>query len=51
MEKDRDALKEEAADLLYHLLVLLQDQGISVSDVNGVLKRRMEKHATKKVDL
>jgi phosphoribosyl-ATP pyrophosphohydrolase/phosphoribosyl-AMP cyclohydrolase len=51
MEKDRDAVKEEAADLLYHLLVLLQDQGISVGDVNEVLKKRMEKQTIKKVDL
>lgn len=43
MQKDRDAVKEEAADLLYHLLVLLNDQGISVEDVSGVLKKRMKK--------
>jgi phosphoribosyl-ATP pyrophosphohydrolase/phosphoribosyl-AMP cyclohydrolase len=46
MQKNREAVKEESADLLYHLLVLLQDQGISVSDVTGVLKRRMEKGGT-----
>jgi phosphoribosyl-ATP pyrophosphohydrolase/phosphoribosyl-AMP cyclohydrolase len=43
MQKDCDALKEEAADLLYHLLVLLQDQGVSMDDVSNVLKKRMEK--------
>ena len=43
MQKNREAVKEESADLLYHLLVLLQDQGISVSEVSGVLKKRMEK--------
>jgi phosphoribosyl-ATP pyrophosphohydrolase len=28
---------------LYHLLVLLQDQGLSLSDVTAVLKGRMTK--------
>jgi phosphoribosyl-AMP cyclohydrolase / phosphoribosyl-ATP pyrophosphohydrolase len=40
---DRNALKEEAADLLYHLLVLLQDRGLALADVEGVLRKRMEK--------
>lgn len=48
MQKNREAVKEESADLLYHLLVLLQDQGISMSDVSGVLKKRMEKMAGSK---
>jgi phosphoribosyl-ATP pyrophosphohydrolase/phosphoribosyl-AMP cyclohydrolase len=43
LQKDPAALKEEAADLLYHLLVLLQDQGLKLSDVTDVLKRRMIK--------
>lgn len=43
MQRNREAVKEESADLLYHLLVLLQDQGIRVSEVSGVLRRRMEK--------
>ena len=33
VEKDRDALKLEAADVLYHLLVLLQDGGVPLQDV------------------
>ena len=41
MQKDREGLKEEAADLLYHLLVLLRDQGLNLSDVTTVLKKRM----------
>lgn len=43
MQNNREAVKEESADLLYHLLVLLRDQGISVSEVSGVLRKRMEK--------
>ena len=41
MQNNSGALREEAADLLYHLLVLLQDQGLKLSDVTEVLKRRM----------
>jgi phosphoribosyl-ATP pyrophosphohydrolase/phosphoribosyl-AMP cyclohydrolase len=48
MQKDREAVKEESADLLYHLLVLLRDQGISVSEVGGVLRKRMEKRGRSK---
>ncbi|MEL4026066.1 bifunctional phosphoribosyl-AMP cyclohydrolase/phosphoribosyl-ATP diphosphatase HisIE [Lysinibacillus endophyticus] len=42
--KNRDAeeVKWEAADLIYHLLVLLQEQKINVYDVLGVLKTRHE---------
>lgn len=35
-----DALKQEAADLLYHLLVLLESRGIAVTDVLAVLEER-----------
>ncbi len=42
MQHNAGALKEEAADLLYHLLVLLQDQELRLSDVTEVLKRRMK---------
>ncbi|MCX6132675.1 MAG: bifunctional phosphoribosyl-AMP cyclohydrolase/phosphoribosyl-ATP diphosphatase HisIE [Ignavibacteriales bacterium] len=45
MQNNKDALKEEAADLLYHLLVLLQDQGMALGDVTEVLKKRMVKPA------
>jgi phosphoribosyl-ATP pyrophosphohydrolase/phosphoribosyl-AMP cyclohydrolase len=43
LQHDQDSLKEESADLLYHLLVLLQDQGLSLSDVTAALKKRMTK--------
>jgi phosphoribosyl-ATP pyrophosphohydrolase len=35
-----DALKTEAADLLYHLLVLLESRGIAIEDVLAVLDGR-----------
>jgi len=47
LQKDREALKEESADLLYHLIVLLEDQGVRMADVAGVLKKRMEKPVSK----
>lgn len=38
---DPAALMTEAADLLYHLLVLLESRGVSLDDVLGVLRARM----------
>lgn len=42
--KNRDAeeVKWEAADLIYHLLVLLQEQKVSIYNVLHVLKKRHE---------
>ena len=37
---DTEELISEAADLIYHLLVTLQHQNISLDDVNAVLKAR-----------
>jgi phosphoribosyl-ATP pyrophosphohydrolase/phosphoribosyl-AMP cyclohydrolase len=41
--KDLDELKNESADLIYHLIVLLQASGLSLSDVINVLKQRHNK--------
>ena len=38
--QDDDALLGEAADLLYHLLVLLRARGLSLADAKAVLKAR-----------
>jgi len=35
-----DALKAEAADLLYHLLVLLESRNVALEDVLAVLAKR-----------
>jgi phosphoribosyl-ATP pyrophosphohydrolase len=35
-----EQLKAEAADLLYHLLVLLESRGVAIADVLGVLAKR-----------
>ena len=37
---DRAALTSEAADLLFHLIVLLADAGLSLDDVRAELARR-----------
>lgn len=39
-EEGDDRVAEEAADLLYHLLVALQARGVGLSDVAAVLKAR-----------
>lgn len=38
--QDSDELLNETADLLFHLIVMLRDQGLSFSDVVGVLEKR-----------
>ncbi len=40
MAKAPERVKEEAADLLYHLLILLEDSGVTPSDVAQVLIAR-----------
>ena len=40
MSKDKDNLKREAADLIYHLMVLLEQGNLSIDDVCGELMRR-----------
>ncbi|AHM73241.1 bifunctional phosphoribosyl-AMP cyclohydrolase/phosphoribosyl-ATP diphosphatase HisIE [Yersinia hibernica] len=40
---DREELTNESADLLYHLLVLLQDQDLDLSQVISRLRERHEK--------
>ncbi|MFJ8263415.1 bifunctional phosphoribosyl-AMP cyclohydrolase/phosphoribosyl-ATP diphosphatase HisIE [Rummeliibacillus sp. NPDC094406] len=42
--RDSEELKWEAADLIYHLLVLLQEQKLDMYEVLGVLQKRHEKH-------
>ena len=37
---DRDALTSEAADVLFHLLVMLQSRNVALSDVMAELARR-----------
>ena len=41
LAQDKDALILETADLLYHLLVVLESRRVSLDDVLGELERRM----------
>ncbi len=40
VSEDRDRLIGETADLLYHLLVVLQARGITLAEVEAALARR-----------
>jgi phosphoribosyl-ATP pyrophosphohydrolase len=40
IEGDRKAIVSESADLLYHLLVVLQSRGVPLDDVLNELERR-----------
>ncbi|MCB1437486.1 MAG: phosphoribosyl-ATP diphosphatase [Rhodobiaceae bacterium] len=41
MEKDKAALRAEAADVLYHLLVLLEASDVSLAEVERELEGRI----------
>lgn len=41
ISQDQQALTSEAADLLYHLLVVLEARGVAWTDVAAELERRM----------
>lgn len=49
--QDEDALCGEAADLVYHLLVLLHARGLSFKDVTAVLARRHAEPSQRKPPL
>jgi phosphoribosyl-ATP pyrophosphohydrolase len=40
VDEDRDRLIAEAADLLYHLLVVLEARGVALAEVEAVLAER-----------
>lgn len=40
LQSNIEKLKEESADLLFHLMILWADQGITPADVLTVLKKR-----------
>ena len=40
---DRERLVEETADLLYHLLVLLEARGVTLAEVEATLEQRTAK--------
>ena len=40
IQGNKEKLASESADLLYHLMVLWADQGLTPDDVVGILKKR-----------
>jgi phosphoribosyl-ATP pyrophosphohydrolase len=40
VQEDKTLLAAEAADLLYHLLVLLEVRGVTIAEVEAVLEKR-----------
>jgi phosphoribosyl-ATP pyrophosphohydrolase len=40
VQEDKTRLTAEAADLLYHLLVLLEVRGVTLAEVEAVLEKR-----------
>ncbi len=48
LAQDKDALIGEAADLLYHLLVVLESRRVALDDVLEELERRMSATALQK---
>jgi len=40
MKNDPEETKNEAADLLFHMMVLLEDAGLTLGDVVAVLQKR-----------
>ncbi len=41
--EDRERLTAEAADLLYHLLVVLEARGVELHEVEAALQKRMSR--------
>ncbi|TDT77159.1 phosphoribosyl-ATP pyrophosphatase [Litoreibacter halocynthiae] len=41
-KNDRDNLTSEAADVLYHLLVMLAARGVAIADVMAILEARTQ---------
>ncbi|MDO5696191.1 MAG: phosphoribosyl-ATP diphosphatase [Eubacteriales bacterium] len=50
MKSDREELINEMGDLLYHLVVLMAEAGISPADVDEELARRARKTGNLKVE-
>jgi len=41
LQGNKEKLKEESADLLFHLMVLWADQNITPDDITSILQKRM----------
>ena len=43
VNEDRDRVIAESADVIYHLLVILQARGIKLAEIEGLLETRSKK--------
>jgi len=55
VSEDREHLIAESADLLYHLMVVLEARGVKLSEIEAVLARRtvqsgLDEKASRKLD-
>lgn len=41
-DKDKQSIASEAADLIYHLLVAVRAEGVSLADIENVLETRVK---------
>ena len=46
--EEREALKNEAADLVYHLVVMMSELGVRPEELEAVLRERMNKQGNLK---
>lgn len=47
--QDNDELSNEMCDLIYHMLVLMAQQGLELSDIQAILEQRRQKIGNLKV--
>lgn len=40
---DKDELSNEMCDLIYHMMVLMVEQGVALSDIAAILEQRRQK--------
>ena len=40
---DKDELSNEICDLIYHMMVLMVEQGVALSDIAAILEQRRQK--------
>ena len=47
--ENQEELKEEICDLIYHLFVLMSQQGVTLEEITRILDKRSEKIRNRKV--
>ena len=47
--QDKEELSNEMCDLIYHMMVLMAEQGLELSDIETILEQRRQKIGNLKV--